>query len=223
MTEALGRREASKQATRAALLSAAKRLFAEHGFDATTVRDIAAAARVTERTFYRYFDGKEGLVAEEFLSWLGTVGAAIAARPAAEPPAIAVHRALIDVGREAAVSTGPLQLWLFSGGQRSGIRRFAPRPLMQLEFAIADAVLARAAVGETDRLAARGGGEPGPTGGDGARFRARVVSRAAVAALRSAVIEYRELAVSEDVNLDALKALLDEAFAVIGAEFGAVS
>jgi hypothetical protein len=50
-----------------------------------------------------------------------------------------------------------------------------------------------------------------------------VVSRAAVAALRSAVIEYRELAVSEDVNLDALKALLDEAFAVIGAEFGAVS
>src|SRR5690242_16988013 len=56
MAEPVGRREAGKQARRAALTAAAHRLFAEHGYEATTVRDIAAAAGLTERTFYRYFD-----------------------------------------------------------------------------------------------------------------------------------------------------------------------
>jgi AcrR family transcriptional regulator len=213
----MGRREASKQATRTALLTAAKRLFAERGFEATTVRDIAAAARVTERTFYRYFDGKEGLVAGEFLSWLDRIGAMIAARPGTEAPAVAIHRALLDIGREAAVSTGLLQLWLFNEGQGSGIRRFAPRPLLQLESAIADAVLAREAAGQGS-----GAGEKGASGvgADRARFRARVISRAAVAALRSAVIQYRDQAGGDQLDLAALKALLDEAFAIIGAEYG---
>ena len=57
MAEPTGRREANKQATRAALRSAAKQLFASQGFERTTVRDIARLANVTERTFYRYFDG----------------------------------------------------------------------------------------------------------------------------------------------------------------------
>ena len=61
----LGRREAHKQATRQALQQAADRLFAEHGYGATTVRDIAEAAGVTERTFFRYFTGKEELIIED--------------------------------------------------------------------------------------------------------------------------------------------------------------
>jgi AcrR family transcriptional regulator len=39
------------------------RLFGGLGYDATTVGDIARAADVTQRTFYRYFDGKEDLIA----------------------------------------------------------------------------------------------------------------------------------------------------------------
>lgn len=200
MTEPLGRREASKQATRAALLAAASELFAERGFEATTVRDIAAAAQVTERTFYRYFDGKEGLVGGEFPSWLERVRDAIVARPASEPPAVAIRRALIDAGQDAAVSLAPLQLWLFHEGP-TGLRRFAPRPLLQLESAIADAAVARTPDGA------------GP-------FRARVISRVAVAALRSAVIAYRERGAPDPIDLSALSELLETAFAIIGEEYG---
>lgn len=48
---------------------AALHLFAERGYDATTAADIAAAAGLTERTFYRYFaDKREALFwgADEF-------------------------------------------------------------------------------------------------------------------------------------------------------------
>jgi len=40
-------------------------LFAHHGYEATTVAQIAAAAGVTEMTFYRHFGSKEALVVED--------------------------------------------------------------------------------------------------------------------------------------------------------------
>ena len=90
----MGRREANKQATRAALTAAAKRLFAERGYEATTVADIASAANVTHRTFYRYFDGKEDLIAGEWRAWLAVLQEAITARPPAEPPLTALRHAM---------------------------------------------------------------------------------------------------------------------------------
>lgn len=61
VTEA-GLRERKKQKTRDTIVEAAFRLFAERGYDATTIADIAAAADIAPRTFFGYFPTKEAVV-----------------------------------------------------------------------------------------------------------------------------------------------------------------
>lgn len=58
-----GRRAEYAEATRRAILTAARDLFIAQGYGATTVDDIAAAARVAPATVYAVGGGKKGLLA----------------------------------------------------------------------------------------------------------------------------------------------------------------
>jgi AcrR family transcriptional regulator len=59
-----GRRPRDSAATRRALLTAARELFAELGYDATTVRAVADRAGVNQALLFRYFGSKRGLFLE---------------------------------------------------------------------------------------------------------------------------------------------------------------
>jgi AcrR family transcriptional regulator len=87
-------RDRKKGRTRRVIQAEALRLFAEQGFEATTVEQIAAAAEVAPRTFFRYFATKDEVVF--WPEYQPMLAAFVAARPADEPAVEAVTHALVD-------------------------------------------------------------------------------------------------------------------------------
>jgi AcrR family transcriptional regulator len=57
--------------TRRKLLDAAKRIFAQQGFEAARLEDIAAGAGYTRGAFYAHFHGKEDIFFAIFEEWVG--------------------------------------------------------------------------------------------------------------------------------------------------------
>ena len=56
------KRERQAEERRAQLVDTALRLFAEKGFERTTIKDLAEAAGVAQGLFYHYFESKEALL-----------------------------------------------------------------------------------------------------------------------------------------------------------------
>ena len=81
---AMGHRERKKQRTREQIVDAAFKLFAERGYQATTLADIAGAADIAPRTFFSYFPSKEAVVFHNFEAILASVQAAVDNRPEGE-------------------------------------------------------------------------------------------------------------------------------------------
>ncbi|MDQ2717392.1 MAG: TetR/AcrR family transcriptional regulator [Chloroflexota bacterium] len=61
MSEQKQRRPYNPEATRATILQAATELFAEHGFQGTSIHDISQAAGYTKSMIFHYFGDKLGL------------------------------------------------------------------------------------------------------------------------------------------------------------------
>jgi AcrR family transcriptional regulator len=78
-------RDRRKRRTAEAVVAAALELFAERGFERTTIDQIAAAADISRRTFFRYFADKEELFFAEDERLLEVVEATLDGAPAGEP------------------------------------------------------------------------------------------------------------------------------------------
>jgi AcrR family transcriptional regulator len=72
----------------------ALRLFAAKGFQATTIEEIAAAAEMAPRTFFRYFPTKEEVVF--WSEYPPMLAGFVAARPDDEPALEALHHGIVE-------------------------------------------------------------------------------------------------------------------------------
>jgi len=91
----LGLRERKKIKTRAAIREHAMRLFKEHGYNETSVEQIAEAAEVSPSTFFRYFPTKEDVVLADDIDPI--VLQVLADQPADLPPMQAIRMAVAAV------------------------------------------------------------------------------------------------------------------------------
>lgn len=89
-----GRRERKKRQTRRSLRDNALRLFAEQGFEHTTIAHITEAADVAPRTFFLHFASKEDVLLADAQERGAAFEEALAAQPADATPLEAVREAL---------------------------------------------------------------------------------------------------------------------------------
>jgi AcrR family transcriptional regulator len=92
----VGLREKKVARTRRQIVEVAVTSFIEHGYDETTMEQIAEAAEIGASTLYRYFPSKELLVLEPF-SEVFDFGRYLRARPADEPVEVALAATLMEV------------------------------------------------------------------------------------------------------------------------------
>ena len=82
----LSRREEAKALFRNAILDAAERVFAEHGFHSARIQDVAKQARIGVGTVYNHFEQKEDLLLALLEERTSEVLACLAPRPTDPAP-----------------------------------------------------------------------------------------------------------------------------------------
>ena len=181
-------RERRKRRTAAAIVEAADGLFAERGFEGTTVEQIAAAADISRRTFFRYFADKEELFFAEDERLLAVIDETLDGAPDGEP--------VLEVARRATRA-------LAADSAADPERRLARERLIAATPALQARRLAKTLRWErliAARLVARGASEP----------EALLAPKVALACFQAAYERW-----VRDPGQD-LPALVDESFAALG-------
>src|ERR671936_1884575 len=91
-----GLRERKKAQRRERIADAARRLFAERGFEGVTVAEVAREADVSEGTVFNYFPTKEDLFYSGMESFEAALIEAVRARPPGESVLAAFRRYVLD-------------------------------------------------------------------------------------------------------------------------------
>ena len=85
---------------KSAIWDAATDLFAEKGYDETTVDEIADRAGVSRRSFFRYFSSKSDLMASGIMDYGTFLSEAVRACPPGSSVSDVVHRAVLQVAQQ---------------------------------------------------------------------------------------------------------------------------
>lgn len=181
-----GLRERKKRATRAALAEAAVRLAAEHGADKVTVEAISAAAGVSVRTFFNYFDSRD----DAFVVVDADAGArmrrAVLDAPADLSPLEALREAM---AAELAEAEQQHELWRLHAKVLHASPHLLARGVgahMAAEADLADAIAERLrGVGDTGGPGSGAG--PGSVTGPGSGLYPRLLAAVAGAAVRTSM------------------------------------
>jgi len=184
-------RERKKARTREAIIDAALNLFERNGYDNTTIEDIAAAAEVSPRTFFRYFESKLDLVMTRTDSHADDFGPLLAGRPEDE--------GLLDALREVLLSQldaqldDPLVLREFQVMLSTpSLRTMAREHFYEEEAGLVSGVAAHLGLGEND-------------------LAAHVIGSMIAGALWATVNRW----VAEGAERERIMPMLDEAFAIL--------
>ena len=143
-----------QQLVRSAIYDAAIDLFAEKGFDETTVEEVAQAAGVSRRSFFRYFASKDDLLAQNVVHFGSVLSATITACPPALTPLETVRETVLSVVRQTAAHPRTRQIIEIS--QRSASARQAHHSrMMEVEDTVAAAFAGRLRSASKDDLKPR--------------------------------------------------------------------
>ena len=143
-----------QQLVRNAIYEAAIDLFAEKGFDETTVEEVAQAAGVSRRSFFRYFASKDDLLAQNVVHFGSILSATITACPPALTPLETVRETVLSVVRQTAAHPRTRQIIEIS--QRSASARQAHHSrMMDVEDVVAAAFASRLRSASKDVLKPR--------------------------------------------------------------------
>jgi AcrR family transcriptional regulator len=172
----LGLRERKKQQTREKIAQVALRLFAERGYDHTTLAEIAEAADVAPRTIFAYFDSKEDILLCGERSFLDDLKRRLDERPAGTTTVDALREFLSEIPpqdeddllRKRVMSENPeLQVKAHAGHTRlepmlaESIAKDLGAEPDDLQPMLAAASVTAAFISVRDRIfAAEAGGEP---------------------------------------------------------------
>ncbi len=130
---------------RAMVMTAAAKLFAQHGYRAVSVEDLLAEANVSRRTFYKVFDGKDAVGVAMYR--YGTDGLLDACRKSLAQDADLVTRVLgcVDMHLRNAATRGRLIYVL--GGEASS----QDSPLFPIRMAVHDRLVEMLITTKRDR------------------------------------------------------------------------
>jgi AcrR family transcriptional regulator len=143
-------RQRKREVVRVALSDAAEALFLSRGFERTTVEQIAHAAGVSRRTFFRYYESKEDVLVDRSDRLGESLYAELAARPSEEPPLPAIRNALVPAV-EAGIEDADFIRWVIRVlREKSALRRAMMERRNRLEERIAALMAARLHSGPND-------------------------------------------------------------------------